>query len=168
MKQIPLKCGKRVTDSSQAVRGDWHFVAMSDRQKAYEMYLFSRLRCNDHIPCVHCERETAYFESMSSAYAQTFLSLPVISYYSLSFSLFLTKFASKARIVSHLLMFVVNFGYQYFLFDIFFSKHFFSKAFFFNFQPNFGCSQILIKIIISFGNKLPKSYFLYVKITREI
>ena len=36
------------------------------------IYFFSRLRWNGHIPCVHCERETADFESMPTARAQTF------------------------------------------------------------------------------------------------
>ena len=40
MKQILLKFGKRVTDSSQAVIGDRLFIAMSDRQKAYKIYLY--------------------------------------------------------------------------------------------------------------------------------
>ena len=102
MKQIPLKCGKRVTDSSQTVMGDWHFVAMWDRQKAYKIYLFSRLRGNGHIPSVQCEPETAYFESIPSAYAQTFLLLTVKSYYSLSFSVLLPRGVSKAKIVPHL------------------------------------------------------------------
>ena len=42
---------------------------------------FSRLRWNRHIPCVQCERETAYFESMPSAHAQTFSSLGSNSLY---------------------------------------------------------------------------------------
>ena len=69
MEQISLKCGKRVTDSAHAVMGDWNFVAMSDRQKAYKTYVFSRLRGNGHILDVQCEPETAYFESIPSAYA---------------------------------------------------------------------------------------------------
>ena len=39
-------------------------------------YFFSRLRWNGHIPCVQCECETAYFESMRSTHAQTFSLLP--------------------------------------------------------------------------------------------
>ena len=42
---------------------------------------FSRVRWNRHIPCVQCERETAYFESMPSAHAQTFSSLGSNSLY---------------------------------------------------------------------------------------
>ena len=81
MKQIPLKCGKRVSDSSRAV-----------------IYLFFRLCRNGHIPWVQCKRDTACFESMPSAYAADFF------YYSLSFSLLLSRCASKAKIVSHLSM----------------------------------------------------------------
>ena len=55
MKQIPLKCSKQVTDSSQAV-----------------IYLFSWLCWKYHIPCVQCERHTAYFESIPSAHAGDF------------------------------------------------------------------------------------------------
>ena len=76
MKQIPLKVGKRVTDNSQAVMENWDFVAMSDRQKAYKIYLFSRLHSNGHISCGQWERETAYFASMP-----TFSLLRVKSYY---------------------------------------------------------------------------------------
>ena len=62
MKQIPLKCGKQVTDSSQAV-----------------IYLFSQLCRNGHIPCVEWERDIAYFESMPSAYAADFFITPYLS-----------------------------------------------------------------------------------------
>ena len=61
MKQLLLKRGKRVTDSPQAV-----------------IYLFSRLRWNNHIPCVQCKRDTAYFESMRGAYAANFFIAPCL------------------------------------------------------------------------------------------
>ena len=38
----------------------------------WKMFIFSRLCWNDHISCVQCERESAYFESMLSAHAHTF------------------------------------------------------------------------------------------------
>ena len=75
---------------------------MSDRQKAYKIYLLARLRGNGQIFCVQCERKTAYFESIPNAYVQTFSLRTVKSYYFLSFTLFLSKGASKAKIVSYL------------------------------------------------------------------
>ena len=115
-------CGKRVTDSSQAV-----------------IHLFSRLRSNRYNPCVQYERAAP---PISNHMAQTFSLLPV-------FRPVLSKCASKAKIVWHLV--AINFGYEIFCFVIYFSeifivkiflqifffKIFFSKLFFFNFFSKF-------------------------------
>ena len=63
MKQIPLKCGKRVTDSSQAV------IYISP--DFVELATF--LACN--------ASDTAYYESMPSAYAADFFIIPCLSPY---------------------------------------------------------------------------------------
>ena len=70
---------------------------------------------------MQCERETASFKSMQSAHAQTF------SLFS-SFSLFLSRSASKVTIVSQRLILLLIFLSELF-FEIFFSKIFFSIFF---------------------------------------
>ena len=94
-------CGKRVTDSSQAV-----------------IHLFSRLRSNRYNSCVQYERATL---PILNHMAQTFSLLPV-------FRPILSKGGSKAKIVWHLV--AVNFVYEYFCFVIYFSEIFFVKIFF--------------------------------------
>ena len=65
---------------------------------------------------MQCERETAYFEPVPSAHAQTL-------YYSLCFTLFLSRGKNSVALIN-----VTNFYYQHFCFEIF-SKIFFSKFF---------------------------------------
>ena len=74
--------------------------------ETYEIYLSSRLRRNGHSPCVQCKRKSAYFKSMPTAHTQTFSLLPVKNCYSLFSSSVLSRSASKAKIMSHLLMLV--------------------------------------------------------------
>ena len=99
------------------------------------IYYFSRLPWNGHIPCVQCERETDCFKSMTSAHAQTFSLLPVKSYYSQSFSLFLSRGTNKAKIVSRWLCY--QFLLSIFLFRTFF-QNFYSKLFFQHFFSSFN------------------------------
>ena len=119
-------CGKRVTDSSQAV-----------------IHLFSRLRSNRHNPCVQYERATL---PILNHMAQTFSLVPV-------FRLVLSKGASKAKIVWHLV--AINFGYEYFCHN-FFSK-FFLQIFFQNFFSKFFSQNFFFQIF--FSNFFLKTFF---------
>ena len=58
-------------------------------------------------------------------------------HYSLSFALFLSKNVSKAKIMWHLSMLAIDFGYEYFCSVIYFSNIFFVKTFFQNFFLKF-------------------------------
>ena len=46
----------------------WSWSAMSDRQKAYKIYLFSQLRGNGRIPCVQCDPWLLVFLPSSVGY----------------------------------------------------------------------------------------------------
>ena len=66
------------------------------------MLFWTWLRWNRHIPCMQCEREIAYFESLPSAHAQTFPLLRYKGYHSLYFPPFVS--GSKTKIVSQWLI----------------------------------------------------------------
>ena len=113
-------CGKRLTDSSQAV-----------------IYFFSRLRSNRHNPCFQWERATL---PIFNHIPQTF---------SLSCAVFCRRVLVRKNSVA-LINVAVNFGYENFCFVIYFSKifcqhffpkflfsKFFSKIFFQIFFPKF-------------------------------
>ena len=116
MKRYRL-CGKRVTDSSQAV-----------------IYLFSRLGSNRHIPCVQWERATLPILNHDTTDV-----FPV-------FRPVLSKGASKEKTVWHLWMYkccykfwlwiflFCNLFIQNFFFNIFFPQFFFFTIFFQNFS----------------------------------
>ena len=151
-------CGKRVTDSSQAV-----------------VYLLFRLRSNRHIPCVQSERATL---PILNHIPQTF---------SLSFALFCRRLLARKKkrgiyqccykfwlwIFLFCNFFFQNFFFQIFFpkffFQNFFSKIFFSKFFFEIFFPKIFFPKFFFNFLKNFfffeGSTLDASPFTETKRT---
>ena len=114
--------------------------------------VFSRLCGNGHIPCVQCERETVYFESIPSA---DFF----ITHCKKLLLLFLSGggrggggYQGKNRVA--LTNVVINVGYQYYCFENFFSK--------------FVFSEFIFKFISYKSRSFSSDYFYFAKITAFI
>ena len=129
------------------------FTCMRFQKESDKKAIFFRLRWNSHISGVQCERETVYLQSIPSAHAQIFSLLHLKSYYSLAFSLFLSRGVSQAKMVVALINCVISICYQYFRFEIFFSKIIFEIFFQTFFFPN-----IFQNLIFYFFASRPRSF----------